>query len=135
MNETLNKLNELNRLVEGFDKDPKKKKEIIEKALQKEQKDAQLCGFSEDDAITMNYKMLDIEVSDTDASTRTIIPFSLSQYVEDIVNGPWLTTESYVHSLFIDEQTIVHCTDNNIDYSYQEASSLVEFIKSKTDKN
>ena len=135
MDETLNKLNELNRLVEGFDKDPKKKKEIREKVIQKEQKDAQLNGFSKDETITMNNKRHNIEVSDTDASMKTIISFSLSQYVEDTASGPWLTTESYVQSMFVDKQTIVHCIDNNIDYSYQEATTLVEFIKSKTDKN
>ena len=69
--------------------------------------------------------------------TRKIrIIFSIKDYVEIATMGYTRSIEDYVRNdLFVNEQTIVHCIDNNSDYTFQEIPDLIHFIESNTIKN
>ena len=62
------------------------------------------------------------------------IEFSIKEYVEMATTGYPSSIEESIKALFIDKQTIVHCTDNNINYSFQEILDLIDFIKSNTNE-
>jgi hypothetical protein len=56
---------------------------------------------------------------------------SVADYVEMATTGFIKTVDEYVDSLFIDENVIVHCKDNDMDYKKQEVGELVTFIESR----
>ena len=85
----------------------------------------------------------DIEIVDrpkkrllTDLSqiTMTKMNCSISAYVEMATTGCVKTVEEYVESLFLDDETIVHCEDNGEDYHKCDAGLLVAFIKARTNE-
>lgn len=57
---------------------------------------------------------------------------SISEYVEMATTGCIKTVEEYVDSLFLDDDTIVHCIDNGEDYHKCESGLLVAFIQART---
>lgn len=56
---------------------------------------------------------------------------SISQYVEMTTMGFIKTVEEFVESLFLDNDTVVHCIDNDEDYHKCESGLLVAFIKAR----
>ena len=56
---------------------------------------------------------------------------SVAEYVDEATTGCVKTVDEYVDNLFIDENVIVHCKDNDMDYKKQEVGELVAFIESR----
>lgn len=63
-----------------------------------------------------------------------IVKCSIADYVELATTGCVKTVDEYVESLFIDDETIVHCSDNGEDYHKCESGLLVAFIKARTNE-
>lgn len=59
---------------------------------------------------------------------------SIADYVEMATTGCVKTVDEYVKSFFIDNETIVHCLDNEEDYHKGEIGPLIAFIKARTNE-
>lgn len=59
---------------------------------------------------------------------------SIADYVEMATTGCVKAAEEYVETLFVDDETIVHCSDNEEDYHKCDLGLLVAFIKARTNE-
>lgn len=130
MDEKLKELLAINNRTEEFEKDPEKKANIRRKAINKEQKDAQLYGaYDENELSYIAENNRSIPISVTDDCKKNIIWFSKTDYVEGVLGGKWSSAESCAEVLFSDKQTIVRCIDNNVKYTFQEPFDLIKYIE------
>ncbi len=56
---------------------------------------------------------------------------SVAEYEEVFTCGYRPSVETYVNDLFLDEDKIVHCKDNDQNYTKQDAQELVAYIESR----
>ena len=58
--------------------------------------------------------------------------FSINDYYEMVTMGCANTIEDFIASQFIDNDSIVHCIDNNTDYHQSDIQLLIDYVKERT---
>ena len=59
-----------------------------------------------------------------------MVNIKISEIVE-MLESSSMTLPVIVESYFIDENTIVHCLDNNTNYTHGEMNSFIEYIENR----
>lgn len=59
-----------------------------------------------------------------------MVNIKISEIVE-MMESSSMTLPVIVESYFIDKNTIVHCVDNNTNYTHGEINSFIEYIKNR----
>lgn len=55
--------------------------------------------------------------------------FNVIEYVDSVSIGYTSSVEQFVANLYEDDNTIVHCMNNGVDYPKSEMSSLIDYVK------
>lgn len=126
MNDDIKKLLDTCKNADDAMKNPKMAKEIRKIAGTKDS----LNDFLSEEGSFFNEPPISDKTNDAKSKT-SLVEFSIMEYVEISTRGFTSSVEEFVDKLFIDKQTIIHCKDNNVKYSFQQKTGLIEYIKQK----
>lgn len=96
-------------------KNPEMAKEIREFAGAK---DSLNDFLSEEESLFIEPSISDKTNDST--NNKLLIEFSIMDYVEMATKGFTSSVEEFVDNLFVNDQVIVYCTDNNVNYPFQQ---------------